>query len=500
MFVSQSNSPAPLSERWPAWSGRRRLFLFAGLGAVGALGHPPLGWPVFTLFSLFVLFALRPWQLAPKQAGWAGWAYGLGYFGLTLHWIIEPFFVDAARHGWMAPFAITLMAGGLALFWALAFLIGGARRSGLALVLALSLAELLRAHVFTGFPWGMFVTAFVGNGVYQAAAWVGPYGLTLVLLALVLGATAIPGRWPRIGTVATVCVALLLPMPSASPTADGPLIRVVQPNARQDLKWREDMIPVFLQRKLEATAALPPADLVIWPEVSLPAWLEQGEGLIAQAAAQGAGASLLIGAQSFREGQAFNALAQISPQGEVTARYDKAHLVPFGEYMPLASAFARVGIFGLAAHEGFGFAAGPGPAVMDVPGIGRVQPLICYESIFAHEVRAAPERPQLITIVTNDAWFGELGGPAQHLAHARARAIEMGVPVARSANTGISAIIDARGRVLAALPLGEAGHLDHALPAALPPTLYVRLGELPFGILVLGMVLLHLLLRQRDFD
>ncbi|MEM6895797.1 MAG: apolipoprotein N-acyltransferase [Pseudomonadota bacterium] len=500
MFVSQSNSPAPLSERWPAWSGRRRLFLFAGLGAVGALGHPPLGWPVFTIFSLLALFALRPWQLATKQAAWAGWAYGLGYFGITLHWIVEPFFVDAARHGWMAPFAIVLLAGGLALFWAAAFAIGGARRSGLALVLALSLAELLRAHVFTGFPWGMFVTAFVGQGAYQAAAWVGPYGLTLVLLALIHGATAVPGRWALAGAVAMVTIALSVPMPAADTEGDGPIIRVVQPNASQDLKWREDMIPVFLQRKLDATAALPPADLVIWPEVSLPAWLEQGQGLIAEAAAQGAGASLLIGAQSFRDGQAFNALAQVSPEGTVTARYDKAHLVPFGEYMPLASVFARVGIYGLAANEGFGFAAGPGPAVMEVPGVGLVQPLICYESIFAHGVRAAPERPRLITIVTNDAWFGELGGPAQHLAHARARAIEMGLPVARSANTGISAIIDARGRVLAALPLGEAGHLDHALPKALPPTPYVRFGELPFAGLFLGLLLFYLLVWQRDFD
>ena len=124
MFVSQSNSPAPLSERWPAWSGRRRLFLFAGLGAVGALGHPPLGWPVFTIFSLLALFALRPWLLATMQAAWAGWAYGLGYFGITLHWIVEPFFVDLARHGWMAPFALLGLSLGCGLFCAFVCFIG----------------------------------------------------------------------------------------------------------------------------------------------------------------------------------------------------------------------------------------------------------------------------------------------------------------------------------------------------------------------------------------
>ncbi|MEM9436658.1 MAG: apolipoprotein N-acyltransferase, partial [Pseudomonadota bacterium] len=252
-------------------------------------------------------------------------------------------------------------------------------------------------------------------------------------------------------------------------------------------------------RKLQATAAAPAADLVIWPETALTTWMQEADPIFAEAARVGQGAELLIGANSFVGGQAFNALAHVS-DGALTATYEKAHLVPFGEYMPLRGLFERVGIFGLSELARFGFHPGPGPAVLDVPGIGLVQPLICYESIFSYEVRRVAERPRLIAVVTNDAWFGELGGPAQHLAQSQARAIEMGLPVARSANTGISAIIDARGRIVTSLPLGVAGHVDAPLPAALPPTFYARFGEWVFALLAILALLMHLARRRFDFD
>ncbi|MEO1705487.1 MAG: apolipoprotein N-acyltransferase, partial [Pseudomonadota bacterium] len=438
------------------------MALFAGLGALGGLGHPPVAIPLLALVSLILLVGLRPWRLPVRSAAWALWAYGAGYFGVAMHWIVEPFLVDIARHGWMAPFAILLLAGGLALFYAAAGALAAWRGSGVVFALAFAGAEIIRAHIFTGFPWAMHVTAFVDVALYQAAAFAGPHGLTLLLMLALMGADTLRGTPVK----AAAGLALLIPLALAStfglpapeaPSADAPLLRVVQPNARQDLKWREDMMPVFLDRKITATAALPHAELVIWPESSLPTWLETGQDIFTEAARRGQGAELLIGAQSWRREAAYNGLAHISPEGEIRADYLKHHLVPFGEYMPLGALFSRLGIYGLAAHDGFGYAAGAGPAPLEIPGIGTVQPLICYESVFPHEVgqRAlGGVRPRLLVVVTNDAWFGELGGPAQHLQQAQARAIEQGLPLARSANTGISAIIDARGRILAALPLG----------------------------------------------
>ncbi|MEM8592062.1 MAG: apolipoprotein N-acyltransferase, partial [Pseudomonadota bacterium] len=202
----------------------------------------------------------------------------------------------------------------------------------------------------------------------------------------------------------------------------------------------------------------------------------------------------------FQGDQAFNALAHIGADGDMQARYAKAHLVPFGEYMPLGALFSRLGIYGLAAHEGFGFAAGPGPQIIDIPGVGLTQPLICYESIFPHEVARGLPRPRFLTVVTNDAWFGQLGGPKQHLAQAQARAIEQGLPVARSANTGISAIIDARGQIVASLGLGEDGYVDAPLPDARPATIYATYGDGPFGLLLVMGILGHALLRRANFD
>ncbi|MEM6479166.1 MAG: apolipoprotein N-acyltransferase [Pseudomonadota bacterium] len=505
MSVSQSNSPAPLSEVVTRLSPLGLGGLCAVLGGLAGLGHPPLSWPQLTVLSLVALFAARPWALGAARAALIGWAYGVGYFAVSLHWIVEPFLVDVARHGWMAPFAISLMAGGLALFWGAAFALAARWPSAPFLALTWALAEFARSHLFGGFPWAMIPHAFIDHAAYQAAAFLGPHGLTLaLLLAASLCGLAFRAHWARLGGVALL-IAALVPGPQESPrapdqTGDAPLVRVVQPNAEQDLKWREDMIPVFFERKLAATAAAPKVDLVLWPEVALPTWLETGDALFEQAAARAQGAQLLIGAQRREGGAAFNSLAQIDAAGRLTDIYDKFHLVPFGEYMPLGALFSRLGIYGLAANEGFGFAAGGGPAILQVPGIGAVQPLICFESIFARHILRGDARPRVLAVLTNDAWFGQWGGPEQHLDQARARAIEFGLPVVRSANTGISAIIDAQGRVTASLALGEAGHVDAALPAARPPTLFARFGEALFAVAALFALAASFAVSRFEFD
>jgi apolipoprotein N-acyltransferase len=249
------------------------------------------------------------------------------------------------------------------------------------------------------------------------------------------------------------------------------VIRLAQPDADQRLKWRADTRDLFVGRLLDATAAAPRPDAVIWPETALPYWLAEAGPILERAAAPGA--PVLLGVQRW--------------DGAPVQTYDKHHLVPFGEYVPLAPLLGRLGLEGLAGGGLAGFAPGPGPGTLHLPGIGPAAILICYEAVFPAMLRT-PGRPRLIVQVTNDAWFGRNAGPAQHLAQARLRAAETGLPLARSANTGITAMIDAGGRVTARLPPRVPGHLDARLPPALPPTPYVRAGDTP--VLALAAVLL----------
>ena len=479
-----------------------RGLLLAVLGASAALGQAPWEMPWLTVPVLVAAFAL------PAQ-GWAtaffnGWAFGLGYFALALHWIVQPFMVDAARDGWMAPFALLFMATGLALFWAAAF---GAARSlapgrgaALALVVCWTGAEIARSLLFTGFPWALIGHIWTPTPLAQLAAFVGPHGLSF----LTLGVAACVAQ-ARLWSIAPVVVLALGwwglnpgPAPAIDPAA--PLIRLVQPNVPQDEKWNPDRIPVHFQRILDLTAGASAAarapDLVIWPETAIPWILDQAQGALESSALAARGAPLILGVQRREDGRFYNSLALLDRVGAVTALYDKSHLAPFGEYMPLGEVMSRFGIHGLASSEGGGFSSGPGLSLIDVPGIGPVLPLICYEGIFAEEVNAVQGRARLMVLITNDAWFGTDSGPYQHFALARLRAIEQGLPMARVANTGISGLIDAQGRVLGQIGLGQQGLLDLPLPAALPPTLYIKTGDWPV-LLLLALLTLGLITTRR---
>jgi apolipoprotein N-acyltransferase len=220
-------------------------------------------------------------------------------------------------------------------------------------------------------------------------------------------------------------------------------------------------------------------------------------GLVAEA---GQGAQVAFGFQRVEGLRAWNSLAVIDPQGQIAAVYDKHHLVPFGEYIPFGDlAHDLFGLSAFAARQGQGYSAGPGPRLLDFGApLGRALPLICYEAVFPRDVAAAPDRPDWLLQVTNDAWFGTLTGPYQHLAQARLRAVEQGLPLVRVANTGVSALIDARGRLLAQIPLGQMGALDVTLPGALPPTPFARWGEAPVLLLLAGLAALALWPRRRS--
>ncbi|MCE8531141.1 apolipoprotein N-acyltransferase [Ruegeria pomeroyi] len=484
-----------------AWPLSQRMALAAVLGVVAALGLAPLtlwGATVAALLAVPALFLAAPgW----RQAGWTGWAFATGYFGHALIWIVEPFLVDVARHGWMAPFALVLMAGGLALFWAVAFAL--AARPGLGpfrrvtlLVLTLGLMELARGYVFTGFPWAGLAQIWVETDMALLLAWIGPNGLAVLTLA----ATMIPGAGLARGLRGRALLSCALPplaLGLAVLAADaarvpvessGKVVRLVQPNAPQHQKWDPDWYPIFLERQIRYTAADTPPDLVVWSESALPYWLEEAGPVLEQIAAAARGAPVLLGANRAEGPRIYNALAMIGPGGRVEATYDKHHLVPFGEYVPLGDLLEQFGIAGFAARSGRGFSAGPGPETLPIPGIGAALPLICYEAVFPRYARGPDGRPRLLVQVTNDAWFGTWAGPYQHLAQARMRAIEQGLPMVRVANTGISAMIDPHGRITAALPLGQDGYVDADLPRALPPTLYSRTGDLPWLLVMLVLL------------
>ena len=483
------------------WPGRAKAGAAFGLGAVVACGQAPLGFWWLALPALAALIALVGREDRPRSAGWIGLFGGAGYFCLALSWLVEPFLIDIARHGWMAPFALLLMAFGLALFWAAAAVAAGLfprTLRPLALALTLTLAELARGYVLTGFPWALLGHLWIGTAPAQVASLLGPVGLTL--LATLAAALAAPLR-PRGLAAAAVLLAVATGFGQARLAQSDPVprpltLRLVQPDAEQEAKWDPERARSFFERQLAYTAAAPRPDLVIWPETAIPYVLNDNPEVVQMIADAAQGATVALGVQRVEGVRGWNSLAVISPAAEIVASYDKHHLVPFGEYIPLGDlADDLLGLTAFAAQQGNAYSAGPGPAVLDLgPRLGKVLPLICYEAVFPQDLRT-PVRPDWLLQITNDAWFGKLSGPQQHLAQARLRAIEQGLPLIRVANTGISAVIDARGRVIDSLPLGQAGYLDAALPAALPATPYARFGEGPILLLLAGLA--GLLLRAR---
>ncbi|MEL6316626.1 MAG: apolipoprotein N-acyltransferase [Pseudomonadota bacterium] len=519
---------------------RARLARLAPLGAAAALGAilslsqaPLSAWPLLFL-GLPAVFLLQL-RASPRRAALIGWLFGVGYFLPGLLWIGEAFLVDAETFGWMRPFAVTLLPMGLALFWALAFAAAAAATRRLAgapsdaaapperpmiaaaaLAASWSLAEYARGTVLTGFPWGMFGFAWIDTPTAQIAAHVGPYGLTAVTItaALALGAAAATAGAARRASAALGVGLPLLALaigaarlaPAATAT-DAPVIRLVQPNVPQEEKWA----PVFVARNyqrlisLSALAPEPGAEapsLVVWPETATrPEHVYDADLRVRMAAGALALAPeqrLVMGTQRFdrwfepdataRQGW-FNALFAIGPDGRIEAIYDKHHLVPFGEYLPAQGLLESLGMRQLAGRMG-GFRAGRGPRTIALHGGLRALPLICYEAIFPWAARASDARPDLLLQITNDAWFGDSGGPRQHLAQARMRAIEQGLPLLRAANTGVSAAIDPYGRITDRLDLGRTGAIDVQPTTPLPPTLYAQAGDVTYLPIVVAQLLL----------
>ena len=482
----------------------RGLCLAAGVAA--AVAHPPFGvLPGLAGYALLMALLDRAESTRPLRSAFLrGWLTGLAYFAISTWWVGEAFLVDPAQ-SWMAPFAVMLLAAGLALFWGLGGLIyrrlapAGALR---VLVFAgvFTVIEWLRGHVLTGLPWNLPGETFrAGSALSQAASVFGAYGLTWLVLAMAASlAVAREGRRGMIavGVAAAALVGLFgygavrLHGAVATPPRDAPVVRIVQADIKQSSKYDAALFNEILARYLRLTPSPGrPADLVIWPEGAIPAAFEDylapdawTRRAISEAIAPSQ--TLLVGGYRQDAGRYYNSLLALrGPQLAVTARYDKFRLVPFGEYLPLEAVWDRFGLKTLV-HVGDGFSAGPPPAPVALgAGLPLIQPLICYESLFPGFTRQGAarsgHRASLIVNISNDVWFGATSGPWQHLNLASYRAIEEGLPVVRGTPTGISAVVDAYGRSdpKARLELGIQGAIEAPVPAALPPTLYAKWGD-----------------------
>jgi apolipoprotein N-acyltransferase len=493
-----------------ALNGWRRLGFAFGIGAFSALGFAPFN--VFPALLLgFAAVVLMIDGAEPKRrirtAAAVTWAFGFGQYSLGMHWIAYAFMVDPIAHAWQIPivflfFALLAVfqfcAGALAAyFW---------RGPGRIFAFAVSygLFEWLRGHIFTGFPWNIPAYGWGASlGVLQSAAVFGAYGLSL--LTVLFGAAladllALRPRWKLAAALAGVFALFWIGgavrLATAAPSVMANVrLRLVQPNVPQAEKYLRRYQVRNWRRLLELSRAPGNPTVIVWPEAAPPfAGLDEQPLALEQIAALTAGRQgLITGALrveylSTDELRYFNSLFIFDRNGSVVATYDKYHLVPFGEYLPFEETLSRLGLKKLTGIDG-SFSPGEGPKTFALPGAGTLTPLICYEILFPGEV-VGKTRPDWLVNVTDDSWFGPWAGPRQHLLVARVRAIEEGLPVARAANTGVSAIIDPFGRITRQLGLDQTGFVDGPLPAAIASTPYSRFGDWWFLLLICANVAL----------
>jgi apolipoprotein N-acyltransferase len=539
------------------WGWRRILIAFL-CGAGSALALPPLDlWPI-----PFITFPILVWLVDGSVAGslggamaaaYAGWWFGFGYFLVGLYWVGNAFLVDAKTFGWLLPFAVIALPAGMALYTAFGLALArliwtrGAVRV-LALAAALALAEWLRGHLFSGFPWNAFGYALLSPlWLAQSEALIGLWGVTVLAIAIYAAPAVLaddPADTRRPWAIVALAGSMLLVLAvlgalrlASNPTdyVEGVRLRIVQPNLQQDEKFNYAQKQEVLSRYLALSDR--PADPqsgrigdithLIWPESAFPFFLTREADALAQIAVLlRPGRVLITGGVRPPETagnapitRAYNSIYVIGSDGSIRSVYDKVHLVPFGEYLPFQEILERLGLRQITKLRG-GFIAGDRRRNLAVPGAPDMLPLVCYEVIFPGDsvprtdrrtwfydhvgrylgwpfVAGGGGRPGWMLNLTNDGWFGLSAGPYQHFQEARLRAIEEGLPLVRAANTGISAVVDPLGRVIKSLPLGTEGVLDVPLPRRIPPTPYARFGDKVFAAMLVMCLLMVIRSRRR---
>lgn len=529
--VAEANPLALAETVILSWGWRRRMIAF-GAGALGALAMPP-----FSLFALMVApMSVAVW-LIDGSSGWcdgrstvaglrmafgAGWWMGFGYFVAGLWWVGAACLVEADKFIWALPLGVVALPAVLAIFPAVGFTLARLLWSGgpsrvFALAFGLGLSEWARGLLLTGFPWNDIGMALGANlFLAQTASLIGLHGLTFVAIAIF----AAPATLWRVGQVRLVlrptivaaaalslmaCFGVLRLEAPATPTVPGAKLRLIQPNIPQGASFAPENKDAILRRYFALSGqkndAARDVTHLIWPESAFPFILSrdaQALGDIADYLRDGR--TLVTGAaragiNGAGEPEYYNSVEVLNGRGLSRERYDKQHLVPFGEYVPFERWLDRMAITQFVQVPG-GFSQGLGPRDLSVPGLPVAMPLICYEAIFPIEIGDAfsgARRPAWMLNLTDDAWFGLTPGPYQHYAQARLRAIELGLPLVRAANSGISAVVDGLGREIAVAPLGEENVLDFQLPKPLPPTWQSRFGSLGAGLIAVMLLTLSLI-------
>lgn len=504
--------------------------ILLGLGGLATLALPPLHILPILLLSFGLLGHILNTTQSYRQAAWVGALFGFGFYAAGLYWLVNAVLIRADEFWWFVPFpslgCALILAPTVAAPAALCMLLPAGIRRLSAFAALWTLFDMGRTFIFSGFTWNalgscLAIPGLAGSLLIQPAAWVGEDGLTLalVLLSLLCGTALVEhtavARWiirkvvpnsqqtplpPHLRrrvvacSVAGVllwCVAGGVRLLTVHPTGEpGPIAVIVQGNVPESEKiGRQSPHDIFMRylgltaQGVQAAQALQTAQHMpgahfrpiafLWPETAFPGFdLLQNSPRARQVIMEWAlGADVgIIGALRMDDsGHYRNSVVALAPDGAIQAVYDKARLVPFGEYQP---PFIPLQIV----PQG-GMAAGPGPQTWHLADIPAVGPLVCYEVIFSGDVVNRHDRPRWLANVTNDAWFGNSAGPRQHLSSVRLRAVEEGLPVARAANTGISTAYDGMGHMLDHLGWGKAGVLTVALPASLPPTLFSKWGQ-----------------------
>jgi apolipoprotein N-acyltransferase len=479
-----------------------RAFLW---GLASALALPPLHLVPVLLFSVPAFLRLIGGAKTWKQVAWIGWLFGFGLNLAGLYWITEPMLTELATFWWLVPFADPLLSFAVAFYTIIPALAAYYAPPGLPRMLVFAgawvVSDLIRQFAFSGFPWNLWGTDWaipgtLGDVFIQLASLIGVHGLTLCTL-LIAGlplfgrrglAAAVAGlaAWAAFGLAR-----LQTPVPST-----GVSLALVQPGFPvPGLYDRASLLARWQQLEAMSAAGLHAgATAVVWPEGASPWLLDSDSAARQQLAAVTGTAPILAGAlREVTPDDIRNSLVVTAGPVPPLAVYDKWKLVPFGEYMP-----KWIPVKITPDVLGTGFSPGPGPRTLQISGLPPFGPLICYEAIFSGQIVDKNNRPSWLVNITDDSWFGGSAGPLQAFADARLRAVEEALPLARDANSGVSAMIDPLGRVTSSLPLGAQGVLLAQLPAALPPGLYARLGLVVPAALAASAILAGFLIARRQ--
>jgi apolipoprotein N-acyltransferase len=508
---------------------RRPALLSPILGALAVLGFAPWGWWPVTL----ACFATWMWLVhaAPtiRRALWIGWLFGVGHFVFGNIWLAQAFAYQDAMPHWLGLLAPVLPAFYLAIYPMLAAGVAWRFRreqvdGGYVLVFAATwiATEYLRATVMTGYPWNPLAEIWLPTPFVLYARYIGTYALSGIAVLVAGSALLVKPRRHRVvaGTL-TLCLILgvsyIFWMPFYIRGAYDylrPQVVIVQPDLDQEQRPHDDYAETNLRAlaKLSGKPGLAPR-LIVWPEGALRYFVEEGypeqyygpntpyltrariAALLGPDDVVLTGGNALKFAPDGNLASVTNSIYALDARARVIGRYDKAHLVPFGEYLPARPFLSLFGLQRLVPGN-YDFAPGPDPASLVLPKFGRVGFQICYEIIFSGSVVDRRARPAFLFNPSNDSWYSE-SGPAQNLAQARLRAIEEGLPVIRATPTGISAVIDAQGRVLRSIPWNTRGSIELPLPPAAPPTLFSQRGNLMAAIVAGAMLLLAVAIRFR---